>query len=91
MNRLLNVVMKRRQAYRALFQKGPATDIVMADLCKFCRGVTTPAVVSPVTGQVDPIATGIAIGRQEVWHRIRQHLDVDDADLYRLINQPDGE
>ena len=85
---LVNLLLKRRQAYRALFAPGPATDAVLADLNKFCRGNSAPVVVSPISRTVDPIATGIAIGRQEVWHRIHQHLNMSDADLYRIINQP---
>lgn len=36
---------------------------------------------------VDPIATGIAIGRLEVWHRFRENLYISDADLTRLVEQ----
>lgn len=83
---------KVRQSYRLLFNPGPATDIVLADLAKFCRARSTPAVVSPATQQIDPIATGIAIGRLEVWHRISQNLNLSDADLYRMTeNQNQGE
>jgi hypothetical protein len=42
-------------------------------------------VVSPLTQQVDPIATGIVIGRLEVWHRIAQNLHLSDADLYKMM------
>lgn len=82
---------KRRGAYRALFAPGPASDIVLQDLRKFCRATTTPAVVSPVTQQIDPIATGIAIGRLEVYHRIAQHIHMSDADLYNVVNDNIGE
>ncbi len=78
---------RRRSAYKALFAPGPAADIVLADLAKFCRAHTSAAQVSPITQQIDPVATGIAIGRQEVWLRISQHINVSDADLYRIINQ----
>lgn len=78
---------RRRGAYKALFTPGPAADIVLQDLAKFCRATSTPAVVSMTTQQIDPVATGIAIGRLEVWLRISQHINVSDADLYRIINQ----
>lgn len=87
LDKLLASVRRRRSAYRALFAPGPAADIVLADLSRFCRATATPAVVSLTTQQVDPIATGIAIGRLEVWHRIMQNLHIEDADLYRLINR----
>lgn len=81
------ILSKRRSAYKALFAPGPACDIVLQDLAKFCRAATTPAVVSPLTGQIDQSASFIAIGRQEVFHRISQHINIADADLYRIINQ----
>lgn len=86
MKRIIDIVLGRRQAYRATFD-GPAGQIVLADLRKFCRGTSTPAVVSPITQQIDPIATGIAIGRQEVWHRIAQNLHLSDSDIYKMMEQ----
>ena len=88
--KLIQLVLKRRQAYRAAFEC-PAGQIVLADLRKFCRGTSTPAVVSRVTQQIDPIATGIAIGRQEVWFRIAQNLHLSDADIYRMVEQTETE
>lgn len=82
---------KRRGAYRAVFAPGPAVDVVMEDLRKFCRATTTPAVVSPITQQIDPIATGVAIGRLEVYHRIAQHIHISDADLYKTVENDIGE
>jgi hypothetical protein len=86
-DRITRAVSKRRAAYRAIFAPGPAADDVLNDLRKFCRATTTPAIVSHVTQQIDPIATGIAIGRLEVWHRISQHLNLTDADIYNLVNK----
>lgn len=93
-NGIRKVLFRKRGAYRALFMPGdnmsPASNIVLADLRIFCKATTTPAMVSPA-GTIDPIATGIAIGRLEVWHRITQHLHISDADLYRLVNREDSE
>lgn len=85
MDGLRRFIQKRRTAYRAVFT-GPAADIVLADLRKFCRADRAPAMASQITGTIDPIATGIAIGRQEVWHRIAQNVHISDEDLYRLVN-----
>ena len=87
--KLRDAIQRRRNAYRAVFT-GPAAEIVVEDLKKFCRATSGPAVVAP-GGMVDPIATGIAIGRQEVWHRIAQHIHVSDADLYKIVGNPDGD
>jgi hypothetical protein len=90
-DRLRNFIFRRRRAYRAVFQPGgvlgPSGEIVIADLRDFCRATSTPAVVSPGTQSIDPMATGIAIGRLEVWHRIMQNIHVSDADLYKLVER----
>jgi len=86
-DKIAKSVMRKRSAYRALFAPGPARDIVLYDLSKFCRATSTPAVVSLVTQQIDPQASFIAIGRQEVYMRIAQYINLTDADLYRIINQ----
>lgn len=84
--KLRQIIYKRRGAYKALFKIGtPAADIVLADLAQFCRARSTPAVFSQQSGTIDPIATGIAIGRLETWHRIASNLHISDADLYRLV------
>lgn len=96
MRRVLDIILRRRQAYRAVFGVGDSIssqqNAVLADLREFCRATKTPAVVSPGTQTIDPIATGIAIGRLEVWHRITQHCHLSDADLYKLVaEQPEQE
>lgn len=89
--RIRDLILRRRMAYRHTFMPGgvlgTASELVLSDLRRFCRATTTPMVVSPQSGMVDPIATGVAIGRLEVWHRIQQHLHVSDADLYKLVEQ----
>jgi hypothetical protein len=89
-----NFILKRRQAYRALFlgggQLNPAARIVLSDLRGFCRATVSTTIVSPVTRQVDPIASAQAEGRREVWLRITQHLHIDDADLYKLVENSNG-
>jgi len=89
------LIFRRRQAYRALFTADdalrPAAQIVLSDLRRFCRATSTPAVVSHVTQNIDPMASAIAIGRQEVWHRIMQHIHVSDADLYRLVENEEDQ
>ena len=80
-------IFRKRMAYRALFNVDtPAAYIVMSDLRTFCRATSTPAIVSLTTQNIDPIATGIAIGRLEVWHRIAQNIHLSDADLYKLVD-----
>ncbi len=88
-------IFRRRHAYRALLRPDgvltPAAQIVLADLAKFCRAVSSTTVVSPITQTVDTHASQQAEGRREVWLRITQHLNIDDADLYKLIAQQNDE
>ena len=89
---LRGIFQNRRNAYRALLTPGSVmADIVLDDLRQFCRATTTPAVVNRQSGMIDPIATGIAIGRLEVWHRIALNVNISDADLYRIINDNPGD
>jgi hypothetical protein len=81
------LIQRRRGAYRIVFaQDQLASKIVLDDLKQFCRATSAPIAVSRQSGMVDPIATGISIGRQEVWHRIAQHIHVSDEDLYRFVD-----
>ena len=90
-NRAIQIIFRRRQAYRALFNiEQSAAQIVLADLRRFCRATSTPAMVSAVTQRMDPMATGVAIGRLEVWHRIAQNIHLSDADLYRMVEQQEN-
>lgn len=81
-------ILGRRQAYRRLFMDGdkikPDAEIVMADLMKFCRYHQSVTVVSPVSRTTDVPATFQAEGRREVIARIIDHINADDADLYKL-------
>jgi len=95
MEKLIRKVLNRRNAYRAIFRPGgmltPAGEIVLADLAKFCRATVSTTAVSRVTGCVDPIASAQAEGRREVWLRLTQHLQLNDADIYRMMQQQQDE
>lgn len=76
-------IRNRRLAYRRKFlgdDDKPDRDamLVLADLKRFCRAAESTLMVSPVTGQVDPVATAAAEGRREVWLRIMAHLHLED-------------
>lgn len=92
--KLRDWILRRRNAYRAVFnpmggELPLVSKIVLADLRKIARAGGTPAMYSPQSGMVDPIATGIAIGRLEVFNRITQNIHLSDADLLLLVdNQP---
>lgn len=76
-------ILRRRSNYRATFDPVPGQQ-VLADLKRFAGYGSSPIVVSTLRQQVDPIATAVRIGRQEMFQRIIGHLNIDDADLLRL-------
>lgn len=78
---ILNVL-KRRQNYRMTFEPQHA-QATLADLKRFCRGNSSPLMVSS-NGIADPLATGVAIGRQEVYNRIVTMINLNDAKLTNL-------
>lgn len=84
-HRLLN----RRQAYRRAFSLDnhghPLGDgrVVLADLKKFAR-LPDPPIVRDGQGRVDPIASAVLAGRQEVVNRIIATLHIDDRVMLNL-------
>ena len=79
-------VLKRRSWYRATFQTQAGLK-TLAELRQFTRFGESPLVVSTVRQQVDPIATAVRIGRQEVFQHILAHIHVDDAQLLKMKDQ----
>ena len=84
---LIDRILRQRSHYRATFKPCASTDAVLADLRRFTGYGESPAVVSPTRQQVDPVATGIRIGRAEVFARIVHMLHIDDAQLLKIKEQ----
>ncbi len=87
MARLLSRFSNRRlsAAYRQVFG-GPRGAPVLADLADFCRARSAPFVAN------DAMATGVLIGRQEVFHRIARYLHLSEREVWELMsNRRDGE
>lgn len=74
-------VENRQRAYINVFREGkPSAEdlaLVMDDLTRFCRGGQTP-------WADDPRIHALLTGRNEVWQRIRQQLDLPFAALLEL-------
>lgn len=76
--KVFKAVSTRKKAYGFAFPKASThTAIVLGDLAKFCRANT------PCIG-ADNDETNRLLGRNEVWHRIVQHLKLSDVDLFSL-------
>lgn len=83
-----DTLLRRRSNYRATFETVPGLQC-LADLKRFCRYGESPIVTSLVRQQVDPVATAVRIGRQEMFQRIVAHLHIDDAQLLKLKEEAD--
>lgn len=83
---------KRKHAYARLFRHEAGDSvgdarIVLADLKRFARMPDAPVATGP-TG-IDPIATGIRIGRQEVVNRILSMTLIDETSFLNLREETD--
>lgn len=78
--RTLDFLKLRSRAYRLTFQNSGSND-VLKDLARFCRAGKTPF-------QADDRRTYVAIGRQEVFQRILDHLHLSPDELYKIYNTP---
>ena len=68
----------RALAYQRVFLgHGHDTDVVLADLAKFCRA-------SASTYHVDPRLSDVLIGRRETFLRIAHFLKLTDDQLWNL-------
>ena len=79
--RFLSRLANRRlsAAYRRVFA-APSADVVLADLGSFCRARSAPFVAG------DPMATGVLIGRQEVFHRIARYSNLTEQEVWDLVS-----
>lgn len=79
----LDFVKRRKRSYRVVLHHDTIEHRdVMGDLAKYCRAFDTAYIPG------DPEATLVALGRQQVWQRIRAHLDRSDEELYKLYGGP---
>ena len=74
-----NWITGRKSAYKITFSyTNLSSRMVLADLADFCRAFESPAVPG------DHDRTMLLIGRNEVWHRIQQHLNLSPEQLLDL-------
>ena len=86
------LMLGRRGAYRRalLDQDGKPTDagaLIIADLARFCRAQQSTVVVSPIGKTVDTHATMLAEGRREVFNRITYYLNLNEQQIYQLMER----
>lgn len=79
-DRIKHYLVNRARAYRRVFNRESIdTDVVLADLARFCRAAAS-------TAHTDPYMAARLDGRREVWLRIAEHLNLSTEDLYRRYN-----
>ena len=77
LDRIKQYLANRAAAYRRVFNRESFdTDVVLADLARFCRATAS-------TAHTDPYMAARLDGRREVWLRIAEHLNMSTEDLYR--------
>lgn len=81
-DKLLEVLTDRKRAYQAVFGNEGAARAVLEDLTTFCRGKETCLVPG------DHDRTYALLGRNEVYHRIRDHLDLSPEELMAKYTRP---
>ena len=78
----LQMFTDRKRAYSLVFGESPASLAVLDDLTIFCRGRET----CMIPGDRDK--TYALLGRNEVYHRIRDHLDLSPEQLLEKYTRP---
>lgn len=75
----LDLIRYRRQGYQLTFGVGnQMADIVLADLARFCRAGKSAFDPNP---QIHALISG----RQEVYTRIADHINMSEVELYDLF------
>jgi len=78
----LEIFTDRKRAYTLVFGESPASLAVLDDLTTFCRGKETCLIPG------DRDKTYALLGRNEVFHRIRDHLELSPEQLLVKYTRP---
>lgn len=89
---LLGIVAGRRWAYRAVFTSDGATlriaaQHVLADLRSYCFATADGR--RPIFS-TDPVVMARRLGRREAFDRIINYLNLDEAQVQKLMENDDG-
>ncbi len=75
--RQIDFLRQRSQAYNQVFARNIPTETVLDDLARFCRAGSS-------TFDPDPRVHALLEGRKEVWTRIANHLNMTEDQLYAV-------
>lgn len=76
---------KRSRNYQAAFAH-PIAQEMLQDLAVYCRGGVS-AVPETEAEKVDVYRTMIILGRQQVWLRIMNHLNLQPSQMYAIFSR----
>lgn len=87
-------LLTRKQAYQRLFalEDGrPVGDAraVLADLKRFSQSPDAP-LARDGQGRIDPVASAVLVGRQEMFNRIMAMIQIDNRALFNLREDADA-
>jgi hypothetical protein len=81
---LFDLLLDKRRLYKRVFDT-PDGKRVLADIARFCSASSSPHVDG------DAYGTHVLIGRLEVYLRLRQGLEITDAEIRQHAEQPEEE
>ncbi|MEW6485377.1 GTP-binding protein [Tatumella ptyseos] len=88
---IIRLNLRRARAFRKVFgengKRSKEQEQVLKVLADFCRVKDSSITVSPVSRQVDPLATCVAEGRREVMNRIQHYISLPQDELIRIIQE----
>jgi hypothetical protein len=76
-------LLRRMHDYAACFKASPRGDLtdagarVLADMARYCGAYDSTIKVSPITRQVDPIASAVAEGRRQAYLYLLKNIRLD--------------
>lgn len=82
----IDALRQRQTAYQAAAVAHPLVQEMLMDLAAYCRGGQSPA---PETDKepFDKDRILLLLGRQQVWLRIANHLNLQPSQLYALYSR----
>lgn len=83
-DKIVDLLTNRKRAYQLAFGS-PAGQAVLMDLAPFCRAAES-CVVAVKGLPIDRDRTMILLGRNEVWLKIQNHLNLKPEQLYAIYD-----
>jgi hypothetical protein len=76
-------LLRRMHDYAACFKTSPRGELtdagarVLADMARYCGAYNTTVKVSPISRQIDPLASAVAEGRRQAYLYLLKNIRLD--------------